>query len=68
MWSNWGRSTLWKGELLDKMLPISYGGGMNLNFTENNISLVEVPYRFEAGTPNISGIISFLKQLSFKYG
>ena len=54
-----------KGELLDKMLPISYGGGMNLNFTENNISLVEVPYRFEAGTPNISGIISFSEAIKF---
>ena len=47
------------------MLPISYGGGMNLNFTENNISLVEVPYRFEAGTPNISGIISFSEAIKF---
>ena len=36
-----------------------------LRNTENNISLVEVPYRFEAGTPNISGIISFSEAIKF---
>ena len=29
------------------------------------MSLVEIPYRFEAGTPNISGIIAFSESIKF---
>lgn len=54
-----------KRELLDKMLPVKFGGGMNLNYHENDISLAEIPYRFEAGTPNIGGIISFGEAIKF---
>lgn len=54
-----------KKELLDKMLPVNFGGGMNLNYHESDISLAEIPYRFEAGTPNISGIISFGEAIKF---
>lgn len=48
-----------KYELLKKMVPYTYGGGMNLNYNENHLTLAELPYRFEAGTPNIAGIIGF---------
>lgn len=54
-----------KKELLDKMLPVNFGGGMSLNYHESDISLAEIPYRFEAGTPNISGIISFGEAIKF---
>ena len=54
-----------KKELLDKMLPVNFGGGMNLNYHESDISLAEIPYRFEAGTPNIGGIISFGEAIKF---
>lgn len=54
-----------KKELLDKMLPVKFGGGMNLNYHESDISLAEIPYRFEAGTPNIGGIISFGEAIKF---
>lgn len=54
-----------KRELLDKMLPVKFGGGMNLNYHESDISLAEIPYRFEAGTPNIGGIISFGEAIKF---
>lgn len=54
-----------KKELLDKMLPVNFGGGMNLNYHESDISLAEIPYRFEVGTPNISGIISFGEAIKF---
>lgn len=54
-----------KYELLKKMLPVKYGGGMNLYYGEEGVSLVEIPYRFEAGTPNISGIIAFSESIKF---
>ena len=54
-----------KYELLKKMLPVKYGGGMNLYYVEEGVSLVEIPYRFEAGTPNISGIIAFSESIKF---
>ena len=54
-----------KYELLKKMMPVKYGGGMNLYYGEEGVSLVEIPYRFEAGTPNISGIIAFSESIKF---
>ena len=59
-----------KYELLKKMLPFTYGGGMNLNYNEKVLELNPIPYRFESGTPNIAGIIGFSEAISFlnEYG
>ena len=59
-----------KKELLNKMIPFEYGGGMNLNYNEKLLALAELPYRFEAGTQNISGIIGFSESIKFlnEYG
>ena len=59
-----------KKELLNKMIPFEYGGGMNLNYSEKLLELAELPYRFEAGTQNISGIIGFSESIKFlnEYG
>lgn len=47
-----------KFDLLDKMKPIFYGGGMNAMFLNDGyMELREVPVRFEAGTQNIAGVI-----------
>ena len=47
-----------KFDLLEEMKPTNYGGGMNAVFTKDGyVELREVPVRFEAGTPNIEGII-----------
>ena len=47
-----------KFDLLDKMIPSSYGGGMNALFTKDGyIELREIPTRLEAGTPNIEGVL-----------
>ncbi len=54
-----------KYELLKKMIPFTYGGGMNLNYNERSLQLAEIPYRFEAGTPNIAGIIGFGEAIDF---
>ena len=59
-----------KYNLLKKMLPFTYGGGMNLNYNENTLELLEIPYRFEAGTLDIAGIIGFSEAIKFlnEYG
>lgn len=59
-----------KIELLNKMLPTSYGGGMNLTYNKDVIKLSEIPFRFEAGTQNIAGIIGFGETIDFlvEYG
>ena len=47
-----------KKELLDQMEPVFYGGDMNARFDkEGNVILKESPIKFEAGTPNIEGVI-----------
>ena len=47
-----------KFDLLDKMKPLEYGGGMNAMFTHDGyVELREVPVKFEAGTQNIAGVI-----------
>lgn len=49
-----------KHNLLDIMEPLSYGGGSNARFNVcGDITLKEVPYRFESGTPNIEGVLGF---------
>lgn len=47
-----------KKELLEEADPYILGGGMNESFdSENEILLKSLPYKFEAGTQNISGVI-----------
>lgn len=47
-----------KYELLDSLVPINLGGGMNESFDNiDEVVLKELPTRLEAGTPNISGVI-----------
>lgn len=47
-----------KKELLEKMTPMLYGGDMNARFYSNGeVILKDVPIKFEAGTPNIEGVI-----------
>lgn len=47
-----------KFNLLEKMMPISYGGDMNAMFTRDGyMELREVPVKFESGTQNIAGVI-----------
>ena len=47
-----------KYELLDKLKPQNVGGGMNNDFKSNKTyNYKKLPYRLEAGTPNIEGVI-----------
>lgn len=55
-----------KYDLLNKLIPQSYGGGMNTTFTsDGKFDLKELPSRLEAGTPNISGVIGLGKALNY---
>lgn len=47
-----------KLDLLNKMQPYIYGGGMNSYFeVDGTYEIREVPVKFEGGTPNIAGVI-----------
>lgn len=54
-----------KYELLKKMIPNKVGGGMNGSYTEHSIEFETIPLRFEAGTPNINGIIAFRHAIEY---
>lgn len=54
-----------KYELLKKMIPYKVGGGMNESYNEHSIELETIPLRFEAGTPNINGIIAFRHAIEY---
>ena len=55
-----------KYELLENMKPIIFGGGMNASFEDDyNKEYSSIPHRFEAGTPNIAGVIGFKYVLEY---
>lgn len=55
-----------KYDLLDKLVPLNYGGGMNSYFEENlDIEYKHLPTRLEAGTPNIEGVIALAAAIDY---
>lgn len=48
-----------KKTLLDKMPPYQAGGEMIKNVSFNHTSFNHLPFKFEAGTPNISAVVAF---------
>lgn len=47
-----------KLNLLEELVPIEYGGGMNISFSsDGEYELKSLPNRLEAGTRNIAGVI-----------
>ena len=58
-----------KYELLEKMKPLMYGGGMNSFFEEDNsYELKSIPTRFEAGTPPIAEVIGLGAAIKYLMG
>lgn len=60
-----------KKEILEKMPPYQGGGSMIHQVSFQDVSFNDIPFRFEAGTPNISGAIAlgtavdYVKSLGF---
>ncbi len=54
-----------KKELLDKMLPIEFGGDMADTVTKDSMTFKMPPYKFEAGTPIIAGAIGLAKACEY---
>lgn len=54
-----------KHSLLETLAPVSFGGGMVLDACATETLYKESPARFEAGTPNIAGIIGLGAAIDF---
>ncbi len=57
-----------KKALLDKMAPFTYGGGMNSDFTHDEIfTRDDYPDKFLGGTPNVADFIAMAEILEWFY-
>ncbi|MDH5596891.1 MAG: SufS family cysteine desulfurase [Candidatus Peregrinibacteria bacterium] len=54
-----------KKELLDQMPPFMGGGEMIQEVFKDHFTAAEAPHKFEAGTPNIAGIVTMKAALNF---
>ena len=54
-----------KKELLHRMDPLMGGGEMISDVTFSKTTYADLPHKFEAGTPNISGVIAFGRALDY---
>ncbi len=54
-----------KKDLLERMRPFLYGGGMILEVTFEDSTWNDVPTRFEAGTPDVAGAIGLGKAIEY---
>ena len=61
-----GVGVLWaKRELLEEMKPMLFGGEMISEVHEQSAKWNELPAKFEAGTPNIAGVIAFASAIDY---
>lgn len=66
MFSPMGIGVLYgKYELLDKLEPFNYGGDMIEYVYEQESSFEEAPLKFEAGTPNVGGVIGLKAAIDY---
>lgn len=54
-----------KKSLLNKMKPYQAGGEMIKKVSFSGTTFNQLPFKFEAGTPNIAGVIAFSHALAF---
>ena len=54
-----------KEELLSRLDPLMGGGEMISEVTFSRTTYADLPHKFEAGTPNISGVIAFGKAIDY---
>lgn len=63
-----GVGVLWgRRELLEQMDPMLFGGEMIRRVTWRSSEFNDVPYKFEAGTLNLAGIVGLGAAISFLY-
>ncbi|HLG25359.1 MAG TPA: cysteine desulfurase [Candidatus Gracilibacteria bacterium] len=61
-----GVGVLWgRRELLDAMPPYGFGGDMVKEVTDTDATWNDLPWKFEAGTPNIADVIAFRAALTY---
>ena len=61
-----GVGVLWgRAELLDAMPPWQGGGDMIERVSFAGTTFAEIPFRFEAGTPDIAGIVALREAVAF---
>jgi len=64
-----GTGVLWgREELLEAMPPWQGGGDMILEVSFDKTIYNELPYKFEAGTPNISGVVGLGAAIDYLQG
>lgn len=56
----WGRRAI-----LEKMHPFNYGGEMIREVSFDRVTFNDLPWKFEAGTPNVADVIAFDAALSY---
>lgn len=54
-----------KSKWLERLSPYQYGGEMVNNVTFENTTFNDIPYKYEAGTPNVAGALGL--EASLKY-
>lgn len=54
-----------KLKLLEKMPPLMFGGDMVKEVEQTNANWNDLPWKFEAGTPNIADVVAFKKALEY---
>jgi cysteine desulfurase/selenocysteine lyase len=54
-----------KRRLLEKMPPYQGGGEMISNVSFEKTTYNDIPYKFEAGTPNIADVVAFREAIAF---
>ncbi len=61
-----GVGVLWiREEIASEMPPFLGGGSMIRDVTENGTIWNDVPYKFEAGTPNIAGVLGLSSAIEY---
>ncbi len=61
-----GVGVLWgRRDLLEAMPPFNFGGEMIRKVSFEEITFNDLPWKFEAGTPNIAGVVAFEAALTY---
>ena len=54
-----------KKSILKNLAPLEYGGDMNDEVSLHSVTVKEIPYRFEAGTPAIAEVLGLGRAIEF---